>query len=40
MRRLPFFFRDAAARSSWGDVKVLLLFAIEQNNRSLLESFR
>lgn len=40
MRRLPFFYRDCAKRSSWGDVRVLLLFAIDQANQALVARFK
>jgi hypothetical protein len=40
MSRLPFYYRDCQKRSSWGDFRVLLLFAIDQANEPLVEKFK
>lgn len=38
-QRLPFFLRDCAKRSSWGDYRDLFLFSVEQCNAALLAGF-
>lgn len=38
-RNLALYYRDAAARSSWGDYRALLIYAIDHANQNLLDQW-